>query len=97
MDFYLYFKELHKVLKPNGLVYIDIIDSDVDEFTLQEDEFQRQLQLLKNGYVRGVKTLYHVNSGKVLNRVAKELGYELVWRLGSIFNPANVSLIYKKI
>jgi 2-polyprenyl-3-methyl-5-hydroxy-6-metoxy-1,4-benzoquinol methylase len=97
LDFYLYFKELHKVLKPNGLVYIDIIDSDVDEFTLQEDEFQRQLQLLKNGYVRGVKTLYHVNSGKVLNRVAKELGYELVWRQSSIFNPSNVSLIYKKI
>jgi len=97
LDFYLYFKELYKVLKPNGLIYIDIIDCDVDEFTLQEDEFQRQLQLLKQGYTTGVKTLYHVNSGKVLNRVAKELGYELVWRQSSIFNPANVSLIYKKI
>ena len=97
LDFYLYFKELYKVLKPNGLIYIDIIDCDVDEFTLQEDEFQRQLQLLKQGYTTGVKTLYHVNSGKVLNRVAKELGYELVWRQSSIFNPSNVSLIYKKI
>ena len=97
LDFYLYFKELYKVLKPNGLIYIDIIDCDVDEFTLQEDEFQRQLQLLKQGYTTGVKTLYHVNSGKVLNGVAKELGYELVWRQSSIFNPANVSLIYKKI
>ena len=97
LDFYLYFNELYKVLKPNGLIYIDIIDCDVDEFTLQEDEFQRQLQLLKQGYTTGVKTLYHVNSGKVLNRVAKELGYELVWRQSSIFNPSNVSLIYKKI
>jgi len=97
LDFYLYFKELYKVLKPNGLIYIDIIDCDVDKFTLQEDEFQRQLQLLKQGYTTGVKTLYHVNSGKVLNGVAKELGYELVWRQSSIFNPANVSLIYKKI
>ena len=97
LDFYLYFKELYKVLKPNGLIYIDIIDCDVDEFTLQEDEFQRQLQLLKQGYTTGVKTLYHVNSGKVLNQVAKELGYELVWSQGSIFNPANVGLIYKKI
>jgi SAM-dependent methyltransferase len=97
LDFYLYFKELYKVLKPNGLIYIDIIDCDVDEFTLQEDEFQRQLQLLKQGYTTGVKTLYHVNSGKVLDGVAKELGYELVWRQSSIFNSANVSLIYKKI
>jgi len=97
LDFYLYFKELYKVLKPNGLIYIDIIDCDVDEFTLQEDEFQRQLQLLKQGYTTGVKTLYHVNSGKVLDGVAKELGYELVWRQSSIFNPSNVSLIYKKI
>jgi len=97
LDFYLYFKELYKVLKPNGLIYIDIIDCDVDEFTLQEDEFQRQLQLLKQGYTTGVKTLYHVNSGKVLNGVAKELGYELVWRQSSIFNPSNVSLIYKKL
>ena len=97
LDFYLYFKELYKVLKPNGLIYIDIIDCDVDEFTLQEDEFQRQLQLLKQGYTTGVKTLYHVNSGKVLNGVAKELGYELVWRQSSIFNLSNVSLIYKKL
>ena len=97
LDFYLYFKELYKVLKPNGLIYIDIIDCDVDEFTLQEDEFQKQLYYLQQDYTMGIKTLYHANSGKALNRVAKELGYELVWRLSSIFNPANVSLIYKKI
>ena len=97
LDFYLYFKELHKVLKPNGLIYIDIIDCDVEEFTLEEDEFQKQLYYLQQDYTMGIKTLYHVNSGKALNRVAKELGYELVWRLSSIFNPANVSLIYKKI
>ena len=97
LDFYLYFKELHKVLKPNGLIYIDIIDCDVEEFTLQEDEFQRQLFYLQQEYKKGVTTLYHVNSSNALNKVAKELGYELVWRLSSIFNPANVSLIYKKI
>lgn len=97
LDFYLYFKELYKVLKPNGLIYIDIIDCDVEEFTLEEDEFQKQLYYLQQDYTMGIKTLYHVNSGKALNRVAKELGYELVWRLSSIFNPANVSLIYKKI
>ena len=97
LDFYLYFKELYKVLKPNGLIYIDIIDCDVEEFTLQEDEFQRQLFHLQQEYKKGVTTLYHVNSANALNRVAKELGYELVWRQSSIFNPANVSLIYKKI
>ena len=97
LDFYLYFKELYKVLKPNGLIYIDIIDCDVEEFTLEEDEFQKQLYYLQQDYTMGIKTLYHVNSGKALNRVAKELGYELVWRQSSIFNPANVSLIYKKI
>jgi SAM-dependent methyltransferase len=97
LDFYLYFKELYKVLKPNGLIYIDIIDCDVEEFTLEEDEFQKQLYYLQQDYTMGIKTLYHANSGKALNRVAKELGYELVWRLSSIFNPANVSLIYKKI
>ena len=97
LDFYLYFKELHKVLKPNGLIYIDIIDCDVEEFTLEEDEFQRQLFHLQKEYKKGVTTLYHVNSSNALNKVAKELGYELVWRQSSIFNPANVSLIYKKI
>ena len=97
LDFYLYFKELYKVLKPNGLIYIDIIDCDVEEFTLEEDEFQKQLYYLQQDYTMGIKTLYHVNSSNALNKVAKELGYELVWRQSSIFNPANVSLIYKKI
>ena len=97
LDFYIYFKELYKVLKPNGLIYIDIIDCDVEEFTLEEDEFQRQLFHLQKEYKKGVTTLYHVNSGKVLNGVAKELGYELVWRQSSIFNLSNVSLIYKKL
>ncbi len=97
LDFYIYFKELYKVLKPNGLIYIDIIDCDVEEFTLEEDEFQRQLFYLQKEYKKGVTTLYHVNSSNALNKVAKELGYELVWRQSSIFNPANVSLIYKKI
>ena len=97
LDFYIYFKELYKVLKPNGLIYIDIIDCDVEEFTLEEDEFQRQLFYLQKEYKKGVTTLYHVNSSNALNRVAKELGYELVWRQSSIFNSANVSLIYKKI
>ena len=97
LDFYIYFKELYKVLKPNGLIYIDIIDCDVEEFTLEEDEFQRQLFHLQKEYKKGVTTLYHVNSSNALNKVAKELGYELVWRQSSIFNSANVSLIYKKI
>ena len=97
LDFYIYFKELYKVLKPNGLIYIDIIDCDVEEFTLEEDEFQRQLFYLQKEYKKGVTTLYHVNSSNALNKVAKELGYELVWRQSSIFNPSNVSLIYKKI
>ena len=97
LDFYLYFKELHKVLKPNGLIYIDIIDCDVEEFTLEEDEFQRQLFHLQKEYKKGVTTLYHVNSSNALNKVAKELGYELVWTQSSMYNPENVSLLYKKI
>ena len=97
LDFYLYFKELHKVLKPNGLIYIDIIDCDVEEFTLEEDEFQRQLFHLQKEYKKGVTTLYHVNSSNALNKVAKELGYELVWTQSSMYNPENVSFLYKKI
>jgi SAM-dependent methyltransferase len=101
LDFYLYFKELHKILKPNGLIYIDIIDSDVEEFTLEADEFQRQLFHLQKEYKNIVNIFksagFKVNSSNALNKVAKELGYELVWSSNSIFNPANVSLIYKKI
>ena len=84
-------------MKPNGLIYIDIIDCDVEEFTLEEDEFQRQLFYLQKEYKKGVTTLYHVNSSNALNKVAKQLGYELIWTQSSIFNSANVSLIYKKI
>ena len=43
LDFYIYFKQLYKSLNTGGLIYIDIIDCDVKELTLQEDEFQRQL------------------------------------------------------
>ena len=97
LDFYLYFKELHKVLKPNGLIYIDIIDCDGEEFTLEEDEFQRQLFYLQKNYKNPFHPGFKVNSSNALNKVAKELGYELVWSSNSIFNPANVNLIYKKI
>ena len=97
LDFYLYFKELYKVLKPNGLIYIDIIDCDVKEFTLQEDEIQRQLHYLELDYLMGTKTLYHVNSSSTLVKTANDLGYELVWSQGSIYNSANVSLIFKKV
>ena len=31
------------------------------------------------------------------DKVAKELGYELVWTQSSMYNPENVSLLYKKI
>tara|TARA_R100000742_G_C4274090_1_gene93920 strand:- start:261 stop:974 length:714 start_codon:yes stop_codon:yes gene_type:complete len=97
LDFYVYLNELYKSLNKGGLIYIDIIDSDVDEFTLQEEEFQRQLKALTLGYKRGINTLYHVNSSSTLTKTANELGYELVWSQGSIYNPANVSLIYKKV
>ena len=80
------------------MIYIDIIDCDVEEFTLQEDEFQRQLFYLQKLYKkRHIKTLYHVNSSSALTKTANKLGYELVWSQGSIYNPANVSLIYKKV
>ena len=97
LDFYIYFKQLYKSLNTGGLIYIDIIDCDVKEFTLQEDEFQRQLHYLELDYLMGTKTLYHVNSSSTLTKTANELGYELVWSQGSIYNPANVSLIYKKV
>ena len=98
LDFYLYFKELYKVLKPNGLIYIDIIDCDVEEFTLQEDEFQRQLFYLQKEYTKGhIKALYHVNSSSALTKTANKLGYELVWSHKSVFSSVNISLIYKKV
>ena len=97
LDFYIYFKQLYKSLNTGGLIYIDIIDCDVKEFTLQEDEFQRQLHYLELDYLMGTKTLYHVNSSSTLVKTANDLGYELVWSQGSIYNSANVSLIFKKV
>jgi len=97
LDFYIYFKELYQSLNKGGLIYIDIIDSDVEEFTLKESEFQRQIKALTVHYKLGINTLYHVNSSSTLTKTANELGYELVWSQGSMYNPANVSLIYKKV
>ena len=97
LDFYIYFKQLYKSLNTGGLIYIDIIDCDVKEFTLQEDEFQRQLHYLELDYLMGTKTLYHVNSSSTLVKTANDLGYELVWSQGSIYNSANVSLIFQNV
>ena len=98
LDFYLYFQELYNSLNKGALIYIDIIDCDVEEFTLQEDEFQRQLFYLQKEYTKGhIKALYHANSSSALTKTANKLGYELVWSHKSVFSPANISLIYKKV
>ena len=98
LDFYLYFQELYNSLNKDALIYIDIIDCDAEEFTLQEDEFQRQLFYLQKLYTKGhIKTLYHANSSSALTKTANKLGYELVWSHKSVFRPVNISLIYKKV
>ena len=99
LDFYVYFEELYNCLKPGGLIYIDIIDSDNPNFSLEETEYQNQLINYKALYNTDVsiKTLYHVNSSSVLTKTANDLGYELVWSQYSIYNLANLSLIFRKV
>ena len=98
LDFYVYFEELYNCLKPGGLIYIDIINSDDSGFSLQEKEYQNQLTNYKALYNTDVsiKTLYHANSLSVLTKVAEDFGYSLIWSKNSINNSSNVSLIFRK-
>lgn len=98
LDFYVYFEELYNCLKPGGLIYIDIINSDDSNFSLQEKEYQNQLSNYKALYNTdaSIKTLYHANSLSVLTKIAKDFGYSLIWSQNSINNSSNVSLIFRK-
>jgi len=101
-DFYIYMKDLYSILKTNSLIWIDIIDSDVEEFTFNEQELQRQLDTYKesvdySGKYQNLKTMFYINSKSALEKIGKELGYHLVWSESSIYNPINVSLIFKKV
>jgi ubiquinone/menaquinone biosynthesis C-methylase UbiE len=100
-DFYIYFKDLYPLLKTNALLWIDIIDSDVEKFTFNEKELQKQMDSYKQffdfGQYENLKTMYYINSKSALEKIGKELGYHLVWSESSIYNPTNVSLIFKKI
>jgi ubiquinone/menaquinone biosynthesis C-methylase UbiE len=101
-DFYIYFKDLYPILKTNALIWIDIIDTDVEEFTFNEQELQRQLNTYKefvdsSSQYNVLKTLYYINSKSALKKIGRELGYDLIWSENSKYNPSNVSLIFKKI
>ena len=101
-DFYIYFKDLYPLLKTNALIWIDIIDGDVEKFTFNCKELQRQLDAYKEfvdsaGQYNILKTLYYINSKSTLEKIGNELGYELVWSEDSIYVGNNVSLIFKKI
>jgi SAM-dependent methyltransferase len=101
-DFYIYFKDLYPLLKTNALLWIDIIDCDVEKFTFNEKELQRQMDSYRqfmdySGKYQNLKTMYYINSKSALEKIGKELGYHLVWSESSIYNPINVSLIFKKV
>ena len=97
IDFYVYLKELYKSLNKGGIIYIDIIDGDLDSFTFKESELKRQAIALKSFYKDGSSFLFTVNSSSNLTKVAKELGYELI--LKDQMNPdiPNVTLVFKKL
>ena len=101
-DFYIYFKDLYPILKTNALIWIDIIDTDVEEFTFNEQELKRQLNTYKefvdsSSQYNVLKTLYYINSKSAMKKIGKELGYDLIWSENSKYNPSNVSLIFKKV
>ena len=101
-DFYIYFKDLYPLLKTNALIWIDIIDGDVEKFTFNEQELQRQLNLYKefvdySGKYQNLKTMFYLNSKSALEKIGKELGYHLVWSESSKYNLSNVMLLFKKI
>ena len=101
-DFYIYFKDLYPLLKTNALIWIDINDGDLEKFTFNDKELQRQLDTYKefvdySGKYQNLKTMFYINSKSTLEKIGNELGYELVWSEGSIYMDNNVSLIFKKI
>ena len=101
-DFYIYFKDLYPLLKTNALIWIDINDGDLEKFTFNDTDLQRQLETYKefvdySGKYQNLKTMFYINSKSTLEKIANELGYELVWSEGSIYMGNNVSLIFKKI
>jgi|10_taG_2_1085330.scaffolds.fasta_scaffold87905_2 2-polyprenyl-3-methyl-5-hydroxy-6-metoxy-1,4-benzoquinol methylase len=96
IDFYAYLKELKNSLNKGGLIYIDIIDGDLDVFNFEEAEMKRQALALKTFY-GGTGYLFTVNSTACLAKVAKELGYELISVDNMNKELPNTHLIFKKL
>ena len=93
LDVHLYFEELKKCLNPNGLVYIDIINTESEHFVdyFYGESFQKQIKEFKEVYntpnmQASTKTLY---SPLPLSRVE-----ELVGKLG--FSLINTEPAYDK-
>lgn len=96
IDFYVYLKELYKSLNKGGIIYIDIIDGDLDSFNFEEVEMKRQATALKTFYKDGTSFLFTINSSTILTKVAKELGYELILKDQMNSDIPNVTLAFKK-
>lgn len=98
INFYVYLKELRKILNTGALIYLDIIDSDLDNFNFDYIELKRQADTLsQGGYSFGEKYLFTVNSTKCLAKVATELGFELISNEVISDTEPNSQLIFKKI
>jgi len=97
IDFYTYLKELYKSLNKGGIIYIDIIDGDLDCFNFEEAEMKRQALALKTFYNEGTGYLFTVNSTACLTKVAKEVGYELISVDNMNKELPNTHLIFKKL
>ena len=96
MDFYVYFQELYKTLNKNGIIYIDIIDGDLESFTFKESELEKQTVKLKNSYQNGTSSLFSINSSSILEKTANELGYKLVYKEQINSKLPNVTMAFQK-
>ena len=85
LDVHLYFEELKKCLNPNGMVYIDIINTESEHFVdyFYGESFQKQLKEFKEVYntpnmQASTKTLYSPLPLSRVEELVGKLGFSLI-------------------
>ena len=100
-DVYLYFEELKKCLNPNGMVYIDIIDTENEYFVdfFYGETFQKQLKDFKKVYnttgtQTNTKTLFSPLPLSRVEELVGKLGFSLIHTEPAVENPTT-ALLFK--
>lgn len=89
-DLFFYLTEIHKVLKPGGLIYFDYNDGERFKMSQTSDSFHEHLSIYKDNREHWIFECMHMTSYGVLKNLTHQLGFEFVsnWTSTTVFSQA---------